>query len=340
MTLAGRSQLPSAVELDRTFFAPLDFTPYVRRTLDAVDPKLLTLVETELWPNLIHESHGRGCRLSMVNARLSEERMRRYERFRRLYAPCLSRMHAIGAQSDRDAERFCELGARPDRVRVTGNVKYDLAAPADTRAAWQERLSIADTDLVWVAGSTAEGEEELLLPVYAALRGEHRDLRWIVAPRHPERAGSVTRAIRRAGWTAFELSALTSDVVPPEFDVLVVDQVGKLAELYRLADVAFVGGSLAPIGGHNLLEPATVGVPVAFGPHVGHVEEMAQALLRASGGHQVTDAQGLTRVLGGWLRHPEERMAIARRGQGVVEGNRGALRVTTDLLLELLDGRA
>ena len=336
LTNSGHGQLPSSPELDRSFYLPLDFLPFVRAGLDAINPAALTLVETELWPNLLHEAATRDCRITIVNARLSEERMRRYRRLRRLYAPGLQGVHHIGAQSNRDAERFCELGACSKRVTVSGNIKYDLPLPADTRRDWQKRLRISDTDMVWVAGSTAEGEEELLLPVYAALRGEHRDLRWIVAPRHPERASAVTRTIRSAGWTVFELSRLGPDVMPPEFDVLVVDRVGALRELYRLGDVAFVGGSLAPIGGHNLLEPASVGVPVAFGPHVGHVEAMAQTLLRASGGYQVNDAQELARLLGRWLRQPEERLAIARRGQGVIDGNRGALTTTIDLILDSL----
>lgn len=336
LTTSGRGQLPAGAELDRSFYLPLDFTPFVSATFDAIRPAALVLVETELWPNLLHEAEARNCRLTIVNARLSEERMRRYRLLRRLYAPGLQSAFRIGAQSDRDAERFCELGARSDRITVTGNIKYDLPTPPDTRRAWQERLRIADTDMVWVAGSTAEGEEELLLPVYAALRGEHRDLRWIVAPRHPERAAAVTRTIRAAGWSVFELSGLGPEVTPPEFDVLIVDRVGLLRELYRLGDVAFVGGSLTPIGGHNLLEPATVGVPVAFGPHVGHVEEMARTLLRATAGCQVQDAQGLTRLLGRWLRHPEERLAIARRGQGVIDGNRGALKTTVELILDSL----
>ncbi len=328
VTRSGRAALPSPPAVEASFFLPLDFPPGIRRALDAIQPHALVLVETELWPNLLHEALRSGVRCLLVNARLSPERRARYARWRGLWSPLLARCAAIGAQSADDAEQFVRLGARAHAVQVTGNIKYDAPRPSEDPCQWRSRLKLEETRPVFVAGSTGTGEEALVLDAYRQVRQRAPRALLVLAPRHLERLGAVLREVAARELKAARLSEGGS---LEAVDVLVVDRMGALASLYGLGRAAFVGGSLVPVGGHNVLEPAVWGVPVLFGPHHHHVREPAAALLQAGGARLVRDACELA---GAWIELLDDAAAgaMGQAARRVIEQNRGALERSVGLI--------
>jgi 3-deoxy-D-manno-octulosonic-acid transferase len=320
---------------DAAFFVPLDFRGFATRLLAAVRPAALALVETELWPNLLDEAHAAGVSVVLLNGRLSRSRMHHYRRFRRLYRPLLGRITTVGAQSQEDAERFGELGVRPEAITVTGNVKYDLPVPRPDTRELQRRLGAPAARPLFVGGSTGPGEDALVLDAFAHARHSSPDLLLALAPRHPERSTEVAGLIRAAGLSCVRYSS--GSPVGKDVEVLLVDTVGDLPALYGAARLAFVGGSLVPIGGHNVLEPAAAGVPVLFGPHMQNFAEPAAALERMGGGRQVRDAGELGAALVTWLEDEARRDGAGRAARQVVEANRGALELSLSLLLDVLD---
>jgi 3-deoxy-D-manno-octulosonic-acid transferase len=331
----GRDRLPVPPQVDEARFAPLDFAPYVRRWLTALRPAAVVLVETELWPNLLHRAQLQAVPVVVVNARLSPRRMGSYRRLAGLFGPLLAHLAAVGARSVEDAARFVELGARPAAVAVTGDIKYDLPAPEGDGAALRGRWGLGQDRPVLLAGSTARGEDGVLLEAFASLRSRHPDLALVLAPRHLDRVEEVAALLRRGG---FAFGRHSADRSRGRIDVILVDTLGELPVLYRAASVAFVGGSLVPVGGHNVLEPAAVGVPVLFGPHVDQVLEAATALETAGGGRRVRDARDLAREVERWLVDEPLRAESGRRARDVVERHRGALQASVSLLLGALDG--
>lgn len=329
-TSAGRERLPAAPHVDASFFLPLDFPGYPGRVLQKLQPRLLALIETELWPNLLNEAHRQRVPVSVLNGRLSSRRMTRYRRFSALYRPALARLAFVGAQSQQDAERFSDLGVPAEIIRVTGNIKYDLPLPREGKEEIRARLRLGDRP-VFAAGSTRPGEEQAVLDAFARARRKRAELLLLLAPRHLQRVAEVEQRILAAGLRATRLSAATGTAQPA--DVLLVDTLGELAALYQLASVAFVGGSLAPLGGHSPLEPAAVGVPVLFGPHTEHFAEPATALERAGGARRVRDADELGEVVARLFDDGDGRARMGRRAAEVVESNRGALDRTVTLLL-------
>jgi 3-deoxy-D-manno-octulosonic-acid transferase len=291
-------------------------------------------VETELWPNLLHAARAGGVRVVLLNGRLAGRKMDRYRWLSGLYRPLLEQMARVGAQSAEDAARFVELGAGRDRLAVTGNVKYDLPVPEVGAPELRRRLGLADERPVFVAGSTAAGEEEAVLEAFDGVRERLPDLLLVLAPRRLSRIDEVETWVRTRELRVGRLSALEAGAAA--LDVLLVDTMGLLFALYQLASVAFVGGSLAPVGGHNVLEPAAVGVPVLFGPHTENSAEPARALEQAGGGIRVSSARQLGHELDSLFRDPARRADVARRASQVVLANRGAMERSLGLLFDAL----
>jgi 3-deoxy-D-manno-octulosonic-acid transferase len=332
LTVTGRGQLPAMPAVDAAFFVPLDFPGLPARVLRAVRPRLLVIVETELWPNLLREAGLAGVRVVMVNGRLSDERMASYRRLAGLYGPPLARMVAVGARSEADAQRFRELGVPDERVHVTGNVKYDLPTPRVDPEGLRSSLGLSPDRPVFVAGSTAKGEDELVLEAFAKARTEHPELLLVLAPRHPERTQEVRDLVRSAG---YEVTTLSSP--SPVTDVLLVDTVGRLKELYALATAAFVGGSLVPRGGHNVLEPAAIGVPVLYGPHTESVSEPASALVDAGGALRVDCGRRLGEAVSEIVDDPDRAAELVANARAVLAANRGAAERSLRIVLDAFD---
>jgi 3-deoxy-D-manno-octulosonic-acid transferase len=320
-------------------YFPLDLPGAVTRAVDGIDPAFLLCMETELWPNLLRLLHRRGVPVMVANGRLSDRSFRRYSLVRAFMGPLLEPVGLFAMQSAEDARRIIALGAQPERVVVTGNMKHDASAPSGAEAdGWRRRLGLASSQRVWVAGSTHRGEDDAVLEAHAAARGDHPDLALVIAPRHPERVPEVLALVQARGWAAVRRSALPGARTGPRA-VVILDTVGELAELYAIADVVFVGGSLVPAGGHNMLEPAQVRKPALFGPHTANFREAAAALVAAGGGFVVRDAA----ELGGRLRHllasEPERQRAGEAGHAAVVSRRGAVQRTLDLLRPLLEPR-
>ena len=305
-------------------YAPYDLPDVVSRFLGRVRPRLAIVMETELWPNLFYACQHRSIPLLLVNARLSERSVAGYLRVRGLAARTLSAVTEIAAQSELDAGRFRSLGADEQRITVTGNMKFEQRIPPSLR----ERAEVLRRDwgvgrAVWVAGSTHEGEDEMLLDVFRQLCEEFPGCLLVLVPRHPERFATVAELCRQRGYN----TVLRSERLPctSETDVFIGDSMGELALFYAASDVAFTGGSLVFHGGHNLLEPAALGVPVVTGPHVFNFVEICELLLQAGACVKVKDTGELLNILSRWLGDANERHRVGQRGREVVEKNRGAL---------------
>ena len=334
VTPAGRGLLPAPPAVDGAFFLPLDFPAVQRRAFDALRPGLLVLVETELWPNLLAEAAARGVPVVMVNARLAPERLARYRRLRGLYAPLLQGLAAIGAPTAAEAERFAALGVSKASIHVIGNLKFDLAPPAGDPAVLRARLGLPPDRPVVVAGSTGEAEDPLVLEAFAALRAAAPRSSLVLAPRHATRFESAAKAAIERGWT---LRRLSEPHGIAGADVVLVDTHGELAALYAIGAGAFVGGSLVPVGGHNLLEPLAAGTPVLFGPHTHHVAEIAEAVVACGAGVRVDDAAALGRAWSALVADEGGRAERAHAGRQLLAANRGANARAAALILGVLD---
>jgi 3-deoxy-D-manno-octulosonic-acid transferase len=335
-TATGNALAHKALAADGVFFNPLDLPWSVRRALAGLNPSLLVLVETEIWPNLIHEAHRRGTRVAVANGRLSPRSFPRYRRMRPLLARVLREVDLFLMQGEAHADRARAIGAPPQRVRVTGNIKYDApAAGGASSAGMTSHLGAAAAAPLWVAGSTMAGEDALVLGAFAEARAAVPGLRLLIAPRHPERAPEVAALAERAGHQVARRSQLGTSAWGAG-DVLVLDTMGELAHAYPFATVVFVGGTLVPTGGHNVLEPSLAGRAVVVGPHMENFQEIAEEFRASAALVQVEQAADLGPAVVRLLQDPAERERLGARAKALVEGNRGALRATVEALAELV----
>jgi 3-deoxy-D-manno-octulosonic-acid transferase len=312
-------------------YFPVDLPGPVGRALDATRPCFFIAIETELWPNFLRALARRRVPAMIANGRISDRSFRRYRWVRGLMRRVLADVTIFAMQTEEDARRIIGLGAPRERVVVTGNLKTDLRPePAADAAGWRRRLGLDAAARLWIAGSTHRGEEAVVLDVFARARARCPQLALLLAPRHPERADEVEEIIRGRGLAAVRRSRLSGDA--PSGAVVILDTVGELAALYALAEVVFVGGSLVPIGGHNLLEPAMHGKPVLTGPYTSNFREGAELLQQGGGAFVVKDAPELERVLSRLLEDP----ALARRtgeaARAAFAGRAGAVGATLDLI--------
>ena len=314
-------------------YLPYDLPHAVLRFLRRINPRLLVILETEIWPNLLYYCQRRGVPAILVNARLSSASYQGYLRLRRFSASAVQSLSHIAARGAEDAERFLALGADPARVSIAGNLKFDIDTVADTAVqAASLRRSIAAGRPVWIAASTHAGEEEQVLDAFDRVRRSLADCFLIIAPRHPERFDKVYHLCVRRGLEVARRSAATG-VEARDTDVYLLDTLGELPLFYACADAAFVGGSLTPVGGHNVLEPAALGVPLISGQHTANFREVIE-LFRADDAIMiVTDAAQLSAAVTGLLQDADLGRARGERGQRLVRQNQGAI----DSIMGLLD---
>ncbi len=322
-------------------YAPLDFSWVVSRFIARLQPCLYLFVETELWPNLLWHLHRCDVPTVLVNGRLSTRSYTRQQwaPVRSFYRTMLQTLSLCLMQSDRDVDRIVALGAEASRVRRTGNIKFDQPTPAIAEGgATRMRLGLQDTEQLLVAGSTHSGEEEILVECYRALVARCPSAVLLLAPRHIERAESVEAMIRAHGMTVQRRSTIGQAGVVRAIGprVVVLDSRGELAAIYREAVVAFVGGTLVPIGGHNLLEPAQWAKPVLFGRYTDHCAEIADLLIQAGGGRRVSQAEDLTQQITALFSDRDARERMGRSARQVVEQNQGALQRTVEAIDRLL----
>ena len=327
---------------------PLDFSWSVGRAMRRIAPDGLVLAELELWPNLIRFARRRGAFVAVINGRLSPRSYRRYRRVRWFVRWCLNQIDCLAVQNDTYAERWIDLGGDSSRIHVTGSVKYDGVSLDRNRAKSRELAAIfgltrpntVQDPLVWVVGSTQAPEEEIALRIYRRIRAEFPHLRLILVPRHPERFDEVATLLQRSELPFVRRSRLATDAasasVPP---VILVDTIGELAAVWALADVAFVGGSLTPRGGQNMIEPAACGAAVVFGPNVWNFQDTVDRLLERNAAIQVRDADELERETRRLLRDPAARTALGQAARRFVQSQQGATERTVALLADLIRRR-
>ena len=320
-------------------YAPFDLTGAVRKFFDWSRPKLLIVLETELWPNLYHECGRRDVPLVLASARVSPKSVNRYRWMLSLFRQTLSHGIVIAAQSEADAKRFLALGADPQRTNVTGNIKFDFNLPADIEIdGAQFRQSHAPDRPVWIAASTHASEEEIVLAAHRQVLDAFPNALLLMVPRHPERFQTVTSLTVKQGFSAVRRS--TGDDCTMDTEVFIGDSMGELPVFYAAADIAFVGGSLVQVGGHNLLEPAALGKPVLTGPYTYNAEDIARLLQDAGAARIVTDADELGEAVINLLGDAGERLRLGTLGRGVVDSNRGALDRLLTLIAPLVDQNA
>ena len=313
-------------------YLPYDLPHGISLFLRRIDPRLLIIMETEIWPNLLHHCRRRGVPALLVNARLSSASYHGYLRLRRFSASAVQSLSHIAARGAADAERFLALGADPANVSIAGNLKFDIETEDDIeRQAQSLRQTLAAGRPVWIAASTHAGEEEMVLEAFNRVRETLAASLLIIAPRHPERFDKVYDLCRRRGMEVVRRSA-AANAVPRATDVYLLDTLGELPLFYASADAAFVGGSLAPAGGHNVLEPARLGVPLICGEHTANFAEIIDLFKSADALLTVTDATQLAAAVIRLLTDAELRRTLGGRGQRLVRQNKGAL----DRVMELL----
>jgi len=317
---------------------PYDRPGAGRRCRRRVRPRIAVIMETEIWPNLFRQCERRGVPVVIANGRLSRKSLDGYGPVRPLVRAAIRSATFIAAQSQRDAQRFLELGARPDRVRVVGNLKYDMQVPESLvpqAAQWREQWGKQRP--VWIAASTHEGEELPVIEAHSHLLRRFPDALLLVAPRHPERFRPMVQLCRSYGF----LTACRSEdgLARPETQCFVIDTLGELVSFCAAADVAFVAGSLDPIGGHNVLEPAALGVPVMVGPNTFNFADVTELLVDRGACLRITDAESLAGALQRLLGQPELRREMGEIAMAVVESERGAAVRTLEIVHRTLAGK-
>ncbi len=323
------------------FYCPLDFSWAVRAALQRIRPDVLILAELELWPNLIRAASQRGVRIAMVNGRLSERSARGYQRIHWFVRPLLRSLDLIAVQSEEYAQRFLVLGADPRRVHVTGSMKFDGAQTnrANPRTRQLAELAgLAETDLVFLAGSTQSPEEDLAMETFRELMDEFPRLRLILVPRHPDRFDEVAQRLDRSQLPWQRRSELTNSQVK-DARILLVDAMGELSAWWGVARIGFVGGSMGTRGGQSMIEPAAYGVAVAFGPRTHNFRDVVRLMLQREAAIVVRDGAELTEFVRGCLDDESRREEFGRRAQELVLQQLGATAKTVALLAELLPER-
>ena len=328
--------------IDEVFYFPFDLGFIVNRTLRLVKPRLFIMMETEIWPNLLRACRRGGVRTMLVNGRISARSYPRYRLARPFFRRVLRDVDRFCMQSDEAARRVIDIGAEPGRVVVTGSLKFDsLEIPGAAASADRGRnrvlryFRITDGRPVIVAASTLKGEEEPVLDAFQRIRATMTNALLIIAPRKPERFDEAERLARRAGWNVLRRSELRVDA-EPRCDVVVLDTIGELAQVFQIATVVFVGGSLVDAGGHNILEPAVFGKPIVFGPHMHNFTEIARTFLDHGAAVQVRTGRELETVLRDLLGDPVRRATLGAGARALVEANRGARSRSLATIAQLL----
>lgn len=307
-------------------YAPYDLPLFLRHFLQRTQPTLLLVMETELWPNTIHSCHQRNIPVLIANARLSEKSARGYRKLAMLTHSMLSEVTCIAAQQQADGERFVQLGLPRNKLTVTGSIKFDLTIDAEIQqkaAELHEQWSTNNTRTIWLAASTHLGEDNIIIDAYTQLKKRFPDLLLVLVPRHPERFDSVSKQCADAGFQVIRRSTNTAPTSAT--DIVVGDTMGELLTFYGAADMTFVGGSLVPVGGHNLIEPAAWACPIISGSHLFNFSEV-EKLLRDNNALMIADnAEQMAAQVSQWLHDDDLRRGFGERAKAVADSNRGAL---------------
>lgn len=338
-TETGRTTASAFPEIDLCIYFPFDFLPAVRRALDTIKPELVIIMETEIWPNFTREAASRDIPVILANGRISDNSFAGYLRFSWFFRHALQLFARLCMQTETDCDRIIAIGAPAGRTLKSGNLKYDVPIQQvnqDEKRRLKEMYSVPDGLLVLMAGSTHAGEEQLVIDTYMKLLSIFDGLFLVLVPRHPERAAEVASLLERSGLSFHRRNSLPRSEGFQRGDVLLVDTVGEMMNLYAISDVAFVGGSLVPTGGHNLLEPASLGVASVFGPHMNNFREIAELVLQYGAGVQVDSPEELTESCRALITSSELRRVLGLNGLKLMRDNGGATERHLEVVAEYL----
>ncbi len=334
MTPTGREQIERLLGNQVTScYAPYDMPDVVMRFLRRSRPQALVIIDTELWPNMLHYAHRQGIKILLVNARLSARSAAGYGRIKAVSQAMLQAIDVVAAQSQEQGDRFVELGLVPERLQVTGSIKFDASQPSNLAQRAAEFRRILGRRLIIVAGSTHPGEEQMLLDAVRPLMQSQPDILLVLAPRHHYRAEQVERLCQTMGLVTVRRSANLN--CSPQTQVYLLDTMGELGYLYPIADITFVGGSLVPVGGHNPMEPASHGKPVIMGQHLRNIQDIADRFIANGGLLRVESSTALASSLASLCQSAAQRQRLGAAALQTMAENRGALKLT----LRLIDGQ-
>ncbi len=342
VTETGRSISLKIAEADLCIYFPFDYGFAVRNVMKAVKPGAIIVVETEIWPNFLKEARKLAIPVILVNGRISDRSFRRYTSFGWVFRRVLADFSSFCMQTDEDARRIVSMGARPASVHVTKNLKYDMPVASlspEELGSMRKKYHIPASAPVFTAGSTHEGEEEPVINTYRNLLRENGEIVLCLAPRHPERVGRVSEILQKEGISFTLRSALESQgKLLRGGQVLLLDTVGELMNLYALSDLVFVGGSMVPAGGHNLLEPASLKVPMIFGPHIHNFREIASLVVRSDAGARVENEEELISMATALMRDKARRREMGENGARLLEQNSGSTEMHMKVISEFISG--
>jgi len=339
VTKTGKKEASGTLsQVDLIFYFPLDFPFIWRRVFRKLNPSFLALVETEFWPNLIREARNYGCKLCLINGRLSKTSFKRYRRIKSFSSLVLSKFDLFCMQSLEDAEKLWNLGADKSKTEIVGNLKFDralLGINGLNKTALRRRLGLSKDDRLIIAGSTHQEEERMVLSVFKRLKQEQTCLVLLLAPRHLSRLSEIQELLSELTLKYVKKSAPKKG---QGAEVILLDTMGELENLYSISEIAFVGGSLVPTGGHNILEPASYGIPVLFGPYIDNFKPSSDLLLKFEGGIMVKDQEELYQKMSELLKDDDLRKKIGEKGRQALLSQTGTSDKTVQLLLKLLSG--
>jgi 3-deoxy-D-manno-octulosonic-acid transferase len=325
--------------VDQVIFFPLDYSFIVKKVISKINPLLFVTLETELWPNFSRELHLQNIPSLVISGRISSASFRSYSFFRFFFKKVLSNIDGFCMQTKTDADRIIHIGAPSEKVNVTGNIKFDLQIPPITKEEIikiQNSFYFNDKDNIFIAGSTHRGEEEIIIKVFTALKKKINNLTLILAPRHPERFDEVEALIKQSKIPYLRRTALSKTPKSNQNHVILLDTIGELAKSYSIADIVFIGGSLVPVGGHNVLEPAVFRKPVIFGKHMDNFREMVSLLLNKKGAIQVNNVEEFIEQSLLLLNNKELCRQIGGTSFQVIKENSGAVNKSMVILKKIL----
>lgn len=325
---------------DFVTYLPFDFSFIVKSVIDKINPSFFIIAETEIWPNLISYLHKKNIPISVVNGRISDSSYRGYHMVRFLLKPILDKISLFCVQTNSDAERFKGLGVPEEKIKITGNMKFDIEDCADSKKGYtdyRKRLDLEFSEKLLVAGSTHPGEEEIILNVYKDSLSEFPYLKLLIAPRHPERAQEIASLIRKFGFETRMISLSNSQTVRQSNSqtVFILDTMGQLINYYAIADIVFVGGSLIKKGGHNILEPASFAKPILFGPYMFNFRDIAELFLINQAAILVNNQEELKVKIKEFLGAPVETQQMGQRAKELILDNAGATKRNAQLIKKL-----
>ncbi|HVP36952.1 MAG TPA: 3-deoxy-D-manno-octulosonic acid transferase [Terriglobales bacterium] len=339
VTKTGKREASATLsQADLISYFPLDFPFIWKKVFRKLNPSLLVLVETEFWPNLIREAKNYGCKLCMINGRISKTSFKRYRKIKSFSSLVLSNIDLFCMQSKEDAEKLWNLGGDKSRTEIVGNLKFDralLGINGSNKMVLRRRLELSKDDRLIIAGSTHQEEERIVLTVFKRLREEQPNLVLLLAPRHLSRLNEIQELLLEMKLDYVKRSTFHKD---KRAEIILLDTMGELENLYSISEIAFVGGSLVPTGGHNILEPASYGVPVLFGPYIDNFKPSSDLLLKFGGGIMVKDQEELYQRMSELLKDETLRKKIGEKGKQALLSQTGTSEKTVQLLLKHLSG--